>query len=50
MQSSDGMSVMLVNKDATQNLDLSIAYALDLNGAQLACYVSALSAVLIRLR
>ena len=98
LQSSDGMSLLLVNKDATQNLDLSIvlpqsmttatlqqmtqlsagatapslgalsgvtlqgatvaangafepaeAYALDLRGAQLSCYVPALSAVLIQL-
>jgi hypothetical protein len=98
LQSSDGMSVILVNKDATQTLDLSIvlpqsmksatlqqmtqlsagaatpslsalsgvtiqgatvatsgafqpaaAYALNLSGAQLSCYVPALSAVLIQL-
>jgi hypothetical protein len=98
LQTSDGMSVILVNKDATQNLDLSIvlpqsmttatlqqmtqlsagatspslsalsgvtiqgaavatsgafqpaaAYALNLSGTQLSCYVPALSAVLIQL-
>jgi hypothetical protein len=98
LQSSNGMSVILVNKDATQNLDLSIvlpqsmstatlqqmtqlsagatspsltalsgvtiqgaavassgafqpaaAYALNLSGTQLSCYVPALSVVLIQL-